>query len=167
MGAIISDCGKYRYQLSREWSNSPSSVRWIMLNPSTADATTDDRTISRCIEFSKRWGCGRLYVCNLYAFRATKPADMWKHRKDGGDIIGPDNDYHLVNTPGDITVFACGGNAEPERLRAVYALLDGSTPIRCLVQNADGTPKHPLYVKGDTPLIHWRVPQTTDGGDHG
>lgn len=157
MSAVISECGAYRYQLGRKLGDSSlRTVKWIMLNPSTADAMTDDRTIGRCIEFSRRWNCGQLYVCNLYAFRATKPADMWKYRKNGGDIIGPENDRYLVSTPADVIVFACGGNAEPDRLRQVFELLDGSAPVYCLIENADGTPKHPLYMKGDTPLKTWQ-----------
>lgn len=36
----------------------------------------------------------------------------------------------------------------------VTALLYRSRkPVRCLVINADGTPKHPLYVRGDTQPI--------------
>ena len=47
-----------------------------MLNPSTADATEDDPTIRACMAFAERWECGWLDVVNLYAFRATDPADL-------------------------------------------------------------------------------------------
>jgi len=36
--AIISDCGQYRYRLSRRWGVAPAAM-FVMLNPSTADAT--------------------------------------------------------------------------------------------------------------------------------
>lgn len=88
--AIISDCGRYRYQLGRTWSDGPIA-RFIMLNPSTADATEDDPTIRRCISFAKREGAGAISVVNLFAFRATKPADMMK----ATDPIGPENNDHL------------------------------------------------------------------------
>jgi hypothetical protein len=44
--------GKYRYWLERRWLNArydAPMVVWCMLNPSTADAETDDPTIRRCV----------------------------------------------------------------------------------------------------------------------
>ena len=66
-GAIISDCGKYRYQLWRKWDPSLPVVLFIMLNPSQADASEDDPTIRRCINYAKSWGYGGIYVGNLFA----------------------------------------------------------------------------------------------------
>ena len=71
--AEISDCGHYRYSLYREWRYNPRLIVWMMLNPSTADALTNDPTLRRCIDFSRQWGYGGLIVVNLYAFRASKP----------------------------------------------------------------------------------------------
>ena len=46
--AIFSDCGRYRYLLKRCWTEGPISV-FIGLNPSTADADSDDATVRKCI----------------------------------------------------------------------------------------------------------------------
>jgi hypothetical protein len=51
----LSDCGTYRYELWRRWAEGPH-VLFVMLNPSTADAVTDDATIRKCIGYAKRWG---------------------------------------------------------------------------------------------------------------
>lgn len=64
--ALLSSCGKYRYRLLRQWS-AGAYVLWIMLNPSTADAYQDDRTVGRVCEFSRRWGYGGALIGNLYA----------------------------------------------------------------------------------------------------
>ena len=40
--AIISECGKYRYSLMREWNKNKGKVLFIMLNPSKADDKEDD-----------------------------------------------------------------------------------------------------------------------------
>lgn len=49
-GAVISDCGQYRYALSRGgWMGGKGTVLFVMLNPSTADASEDDPTIRRCV----------------------------------------------------------------------------------------------------------------------
>jgi hypothetical protein len=85
--AVISACGKYRHVLIRQVSSDESTAVFIMLNPSTADAMTDEPTIRRCIGFARCRGCGQLLVLNLFAFRATDPADL----KRAADPIGPEN----------------------------------------------------------------------------
>src|SRR5689334_19453129 len=85
--AVISACGRYRYVLTRQVGPGSRRATFVMLNPSTADATNDDPTIRRCIGFAREWGCGRLVVLNLFAFRATDPADL----KRAIDPVGPEN----------------------------------------------------------------------------
>jgi hypothetical protein len=77
-GAVISECGKYRFRLWRIWDDSLPKVLWYMHNPSKADADLDDPTIRRCIQFSKDWGYGGLYVGNLFPYRATDPKELIK-----------------------------------------------------------------------------------------
>ena len=67
MSATISKCGKYRYRLERVVGPGTKTCLFIMLNPSMADATNNDLTITRCISFAKASGCGRLLVGNLFA----------------------------------------------------------------------------------------------------
>jgi hypothetical protein len=83
--ALISDCGIYRYMLTRKWEPSCYSLPIIMLNPSTADAREDDPTIRRCMSFARREGYGGIWVQNLFAYRATSPAAM----KAATDPFGP------------------------------------------------------------------------------
>ena len=56
--AVISRCGLYRYSLIREWDPMKKWCGWIMLNPSTADASTDDPTVRRCMGFAKLMNAG-------------------------------------------------------------------------------------------------------------
>lgn len=74
--AVLSDDGVYRYSLTRRVGPGGRRACFVMLNPSTADATEDDPTIRRCKSFAAAMGCGWLDVVNLFAFRATKPADL-------------------------------------------------------------------------------------------
>ena len=76
--AIISDCGKYRYELHREWDKSKKKVLFVMLNPSTADGLNNDLTTIRCINFAKKWGYGGIMIGNIYPFRAKRPKDLRK-----------------------------------------------------------------------------------------
>lgn len=69
--ATISDCGKYRYRLSRIWEPGRPVATFVMLNPSTADATNDDATIRKCMGFARRWNLGGIHVGNLFAYRAS------------------------------------------------------------------------------------------------
>lgn len=77
-GAVISVCGRYRFQLWRSWDESKPLVMWVGHNPSTADANTDDPTIRRMRNFSIDWGYGGMYVGNLFPYRATNPNDLKK-----------------------------------------------------------------------------------------
>src|SRR6476620_6702018 len=76
--ARISQCGKYRLALTREWDNTKPSVMFLLLSPSTADADIDDPTIRRCMAFAKTWGYGGICVGNLFPFRATDPQELLK-----------------------------------------------------------------------------------------
>lgn len=123
-----------------------------MLNPSTADATHDDPTIRRCIAFAARENLGGVEVMNLFAFRATAPADLMA----AADPVGPDNDRHLDELfVRHATVLAAWGahGAFAGRAAAVVRLAaDRGTTLACLGMTLKGEPLHPLYVKGDRAL---------------
>lgn len=155
--AVVSGDGVYRYRLGRNWGDGPTDV-WIMLNPSTADATRDDPTIRRCIGFSKRWGAGGLVVVNLYALRSTDPAALLTHP----DPVGPDNDETLVmagahaELTGGRAIAAWGTHpATAHRAVAAYAL---AGPLWCLGTTRSGAPRHPLYVPAVTQPVPWTPP---------
>lgn len=149
--ATISPCGLYRYTLTRIWNPDEVSMCFIMLNPSTADAERDDPTIRKCIALarSQRWSRGGIVVVNLFAYRATEPADMLA----AADPIGPDNDEHIRRVMGGChpCVAAWGTKGGHKgRDRAVLEMFKVSgTPLWCLEKTKDGHPKHPLYHRKD------------------
>ncbi|MGH3477634.1 MAG: DUF1643 domain-containing protein [Nocardioidaceae bacterium] len=154
-GATFSHDGVYRYSLTRRWDVG-SSCLFVMLNPSTADASRDDPTVRRCIGFAQRWGWAGLIVVNVYGYRATHPGALWAV----DDPVGPDNDAAIVSAceyaaeMGSVVVAAWGSNAEPDRLRRVRSLtlgLDWSV----LGFTRAGQPRHPLYMRGDTEPQDW------------
>jgi hypothetical protein len=162
--ARLSDDGLYRYTLGRRWTQDldAGAAVFVMLNPSTADAELDDPTIRRCIGFAKALGCGGLHVVNLYAFRATKPADLWK----AADPIGPENDEVLRATFREAArenrpvVAAWGANAESMRAHFAGVLARAAgAPLAALGVTKDGAPRHPLYLRADAQLEPW--PTTT------
>jgi hypothetical protein len=66
-GAVLSDCGQYRYRLWRVWDDCLPLMVFVMQNPSTATADADDPTIRKCIGFAKRHGYGGVSVRNVFA----------------------------------------------------------------------------------------------------
>jgi hypothetical protein len=154
MSAVISDCGKYRYWLSRDGDASKQRVAFVMLNPSTADATVDDATIRRCRSFARG---APFVVVNAYAFRATNPKDM----KAADDPVGKLNyDYLFRVANGDFKIIiAWGANIDPDHAETVRAILkhgdEQFNVLYCLGVTKDNHPRHPLYVRGDAPIYPW------------
>ncbi len=154
----------YRYTLQRHTGllEGRGCGLFVMLNPSTADATVDDPTIRRCSGFSRREGWAGFKVVNLYAARATDPAELAKV----ADPVGPENYKVLVDHvlgAGEMPVVAAWGATEPPAVhhvrevfrRLVVAL--GPTVVEwwCLGVTTSGAPRHPLYVRKDQPLVRW------------
>jgi len=130
-----------------------------MLNPSTADERTDDPTLRRCIGFARHWGLGGLRVVNLYALRATKPAELWRV----ADAVGPENDRYLAEAAAgdDLLIAAWGVHAKPERIRQVLAL-PGFSRLSYLQLTKDGAPRHPLYLCGELSPVRWGAAPVVD-----
>ncbi len=160
-GAIISDCGAYRYHLWRVWDECRPCMVFVMQNPSTADATADDPTIRRCVGFAKREGYGGISVRNVFALRATDERELLTHP----DPFGPENEAHLLaaRQVSMLTrlVVAWGERVGGKRLARHYTraavLLSMLSPY-CLGTNKSGQPKHPLYLRNDAEMMPWRMP---------
>jgi len=177
MSAVISPCGLYRYRLDRTVGEAFRTCVFVMLNPSTADAELDDPTIRRCKGFALRENCGRLIVVNLFGFRATKPADLYKATVR----VGSENDGHIksaleaVRTLGGVVL--CGWGANPVHgrdVRLMWLARSLGVSLHCLGKTKSGAPKHPLYIKCDAALeTYWSAiegaqpegTQTRGGGE--
>ncbi len=148
-GALLSDDGVYRYLLWRRWDKELPRAVFIMLNPSTADAEVDDPTIRRCMSFARTWGMGGIRVVNLYPFRATKPEDLWKAAFPRGQ--GNLGEIERAIDPHGINIAAWGAHGKEAQVKEVRLLFyDLGVPLYALKINGDGSPAHPLYIKGDT-----------------
>lgn len=165
--ATIDPSGRYRYVLRRHWGdpdNFPSLMSgriacWIMLNPSTADGLEDDPTIRRCIRFSRDWGFAGLVVVNLFALRATNPAELWRY--PALESIGPDNDFAILEEArfAQVVIAAWGAHGSlfgraktvTEHLRA-----EVTVELHHLGLTRAGQPKHPLYLASGTTPKRWK-----------
>jgi len=136
------------------------TIVFVGLNPSTADESTDDPTTRRCVGFARCWGFARLELVNLYAYAATRPAEL----RSAPDPVGPEN-LEAVSAAvrsADLVVCAWGNDGLGQTADAV---LDFVPQPQCLGTTLRGAPRHPLYVRAVTPLrplVHRR-----EGASHG
>lgn len=140
-GAEISDCGRYRYRLWRRWGNG-CTIGFIMLNPSTADARCDDPTITRCVNFAKSWGYDAIEVCNLFAWRSTKPDELY----NTDEPVGTENDDAIdaLFNARDQVVAAWGNHGSAiQRAEMIKHRYGGTGKMRALKINKTGQPAHP------------------------
>lgn len=167
--AGLSECGAFRWWLTR--SCCPGSALWspaknrplvvCMLNPSTADAYTNDQTIRKLIAFAHRGDHRGLIVVNAYAFRARHPSELLR----AADPVGYGNDQvhrivaELVRNEWGATcplVVAWGKLCALPRAAAVAGIWrDMGIPLVSWGRNGDGSPPHPLYLPLSTPLEPW------------
>jgi hypothetical protein len=175
-GANISGDGLYRYSLWREWRGThdpkhwrwlakdgagepmgePRSVLFVMLNPSTAGGLTDDPTIRRCVGFAKTWRYERLCVVNLFAYRATKPSDLFAFHRAGGDPIGWNNSAAIITEAMKADRIVCAWGAQAKgwnhHCETVRGWMAGK-PHYALGFTKDGSPRHPLSAPANSPLL--------------
>lgn len=172
-GAIFSDCGVFRYRLWRCWDQKLPRVCFVLLNPSTADEISNDPTIERQYRRVLQWssartllkfmfgdyasdlkelppGFGSIEIVNAFALRSTDPANLYIAK----DAIGPDNNAAILNATtyarGSGGIIVCGWGTHAafgdrhDELKQFFNR--HNLPVTALALNADGTPKHPLYL---------------------
>lgn len=156
--ADLSPCGTWRYQLQRTWNDDAPLMVFVMLNPSTADASTDDATLRACLRQARAKGFGRLRVLNLFALRATDPALL----ASATDPVGPHNEAALHDGlsglhPDDRVVCAWGngGHLRGRGLAVAGQLRARGLALHHLGLTAAGQPRHPLYVPQRQPVVRW------------
>lgn len=147
-GADISTCGLYRYRLWRKWDDGPT-LTGIFLNPSKADASINDPTVTRFIERAKRMGFGGIQVLNIFAFRSTDP----KQLKKTPDPIGPLNNKIIAQYCTEPGMVICGWGSHGTYLNRdveVKGLIHrAGIKIHVLKLTKQGQPGHPLYIGYD------------------
>ena len=135
-----------RYRLWRIWAKEHPLVLFLLLNPSTGDATQNDPTIKRLIFFAQSQGYGGFYLGNLYAQITPYPKelslfDVNTEKKNKQHI------KEMLSLCQDV-VFAWGNHGQlPLWLDRLV-----KNPL-CFGQNKNGSPKHPLYLAKSTQLV--------------
>lgn len=162
--ATISADGLYRFDLTRtvqagcscarcsEYRAQPVAslragyVLFVLCNPSTADAETDDATERRGWGFANSWGFGKFVFVNTNPHRSTDPKK----------VRPPDIQALVTNETwighharyASLTVCAWGTNADATLVaRTVGILRANARALHVLELTKIGVPKHPLYLK--------------------
>lgn len=168
--ASVEPDATHRYLLVRRWG--PGSLAgWVCLNPSTADATELDPTTRRIRGYSRAWGYDGFALVNLFALRATDPADLARALESGdpADVVGAESDDWTRQLAARCAIVVCAWGsprwpAVQRRAAAVHRLLaDVTNPLRLGPPLQGGHPRHPLYAHGSLGPVHHPVL----GGAHG
>lgn len=152
--ALYSDCGAYRYRLSRAWADGPR-IAFILLNPSTASEFRNDPTVARCEGRARRGGFGGFDVINLFAFRATRPEDL----RTAAEPVGAANTETVLAVSRAAATVVCGWGLHGAHLGQGAAMrgLLAARGIRLwhLGLTRDHHPRHPLYVANAVQPLPW------------
>ena len=147
--AEFSECERFRYSLSEVWETERPLVMFLMMNPSVAGPEHADPTLIKTGKYARAWGYGGQLVGNVHAYRVTDSGLL----VEAEDPVGPENDAALLRMArrAEVVVLAFGLPPKPLRPRAatVIEMLRGTVPLKYLHKTKNGTPCHPLYLRGD------------------
>jgi hypothetical protein len=159
--AVFSPDGRYR-PLMRRWLGNPFPDRYLLfigMNPSTADAEVNDPTCAREWSFTRREGYAAMAKANVGDYRATDPKMLLK---PGVVASSPENLPTIREAAhGAAKVILCHGKLNkalaPAGEALIAALVEDGHDLWCFGTNGDGSARHPLYLRADTPLVRWRL----------
>src|SRR5690606_28870987 len=154
---VMSVDGRHR-QLMRRWLGDAFPQRYIMfigMNPSTADANVDDPTCAREWSFARREGFSGMAKCNVGDYRATDPKTLVQPGVVAVSEANIPTIRRVARGAGQVVL--CHGKLNralaPAGRAIVEALREDGIELWCFGTNADGSPRHPLYLRADTPLV--------------
>lgn len=158
--AIFSQDKVHRYWLTRNLAPDGITVAYGMLNPSDATHEDNDPTIGRCVGFASRPGMAakRMIVVNLFGLVSPYPKDLLV----ADDPVGTENESFIRRAirEADLFIVAWGALSKPLRIKSWVmrrVLQEGLKAPKCLGTTKDGSPCHPLYLAGTTPLVDWHA----------
>lgn len=155
--AAISPDGRYRASLWRRWRPGTKYALWVGANPSTADGYLNDPTVVREVGFSQRMGMDWYCKVNVADYRAT---DSKMLLRAGTAPRSPTNLDVVAATARNARCIVLAFGVLPLFIRkfaleTLEVLRRDGAVLHCLGVTADGSPRHPLYVRSDTPLVEW------------
>lgn len=173
-GALLSECGRYRFLLTRRWDERPVLLA-VMFNPSHADDLKDDQTVSLVCQIAMAHGYGGVTVVNMCPLRSSTPGPAFAMieaaQLEGADAaaraVMHENLEHIeraLEAAGAVLVaWGALGHRGREWCTALLGAVRehcGDKPVFALGKCANGHPKHPMArgkhkVFKDDPLLPW------------
>lgn len=150
-GARFTKCRKHRLYLWRIWDANKPLIMFIGLNPSTANAGTDDPTIRKIRAISTHNGYGGFYMTNLFTYISTDPGKLdmiLGNHQTSNDILMD------IRNKCEHVVFAWGNFNVYRRDDEVKKMFPQALALQL---NKNGSPKHPLYCKNESKLITFNL----------
>ncbi len=152
--AVISACGKFRYLLTRHWGPAKSGhvLAVCGANPSDADGLIDDPTMVRVQNFVRGYGFHGVVMINTAAYRSPYPEAVprcWRG-------LGPYNQEALHAVASEVSEVVCAWGTAGHRSGTELALgifREHFCRLLCWGTTKAGHPRHPLYLRADTPLV--------------
>ncbi|TCO69569.1 DUF1643 domain-containing protein [Rhodovulum euryhalinum] len=156
--AVFSPCGKYRTCLERDWTaegEAPRTIMYLGKNPSTADAVTQDPTCQKETSRAQVLGYTRYLKGNVLDYRATDPRDL---PQDPALACSDRNLPDLLSMAAESEIIVMVyGRLHPRYAPVVGTIVEAirntGKPLFCFGRNQDGSAKHPLYLRNDSPLL--------------
>jgi hypothetical protein len=172
--ATISPCGAYRFTLVRVWDTRPMLLV-VMFNPSDADASIEDPTITLVCHIAAHNGFGGIVVVNGIPLRGSTPAEAIRLTNQWDTL----QEWHFRDrlhqnlaivadevAKAGAVLLAWGALADrcPNWFEAVLeeieCALPDDVPLYCLGRTKGGQPLHPLArgklkVPKDAKFLPW------------
>ncbi|WP_193597791.1 DUF1643 domain-containing protein [Microbacterium sp. YJN-G] len=133
------------------------------INPSTAVPAAPDRTVARVTRFAADNGYDSWTMLNVYPQISTDPKGL--HLEHDVELKA-ENERHIARmTAGRPTLLAAWGGLVTSRPYLWSLLTDilkittaaGAQWVSLGAPTKDGHPRHPLYVRADTPLVPFDI----------
>lgn len=126
---------------------------FIGLNPSTANESKNDNTITKIIKICEHNNFDGFYMLNLFGLITAYPKEL----KANFDIALGDNDKYLLEIADRVNkiVFCWGDFKESKERAEIVKKMFPHNQLYCLKKNKSGSPKHPLYCLDKSELIEF------------
>ncbi len=147
-GAIFSDDRTFRYVLFRIWNDQLPKVAFIGLNPSTANETEPDNTITKVKKIAEHNGFGGFYMLNLFGLVSKNPDDLLTC----DDPVRLNDSFLKEYSKNVEAIIFCWGAFKQSKIRA-EAVKKMFPEALCIKHTKDGSPWHPLYCLDESVLI--------------
>ena len=140
--ALKSDCGNFRFVLSRIWNSEMPVGAFLCANPSKADELRYDDTVFKCGNMAANWGWGGFHILNLYPNYSTDPSEVL-HDKEA-DLLNAQQVAKFL-AQAHMVILACGNDHDEKLTKLIQGV--PKNKLYCLRRNKGGGFQHPARVK--------------------